>query len=165
MTGPRTLYLDIEPLDQRFWELVDILAPNGCMEWRGAVNPDGYGVIRRVPFRGNLAHRASYRDYHSTPIEGMVVRHKCDNRTCVNPAHLELGTQRDNVRDMDERGRRTVLRRATGHGRAKYDQADIDAILAAPPRRVKAIALAIGMPISTAYTYRYQKGSARRARS
>lgn len=72
-----------------------------CWEWRGVRNRDGYGVISRG--RGNkkvLAHRAAYAEWVDPIPEGMVVMHSCDNPPCVNPEHLTVGTQRDNIRDM-----------------------------------------------------------------
>lgn len=59
----------------------------------------------------------------------MVVRHRCDVPLCVNPAHLEIGTHADNVRDRDERGRR-VAPKGSAHGRAKLTEADVSAIRA-----------------------------------
>jgi len=75
----------------------------GCHEWRGVVKPDGYG---RFYFRGRQepAHRASYELFVG-PVGGSYVLHRCDNRRCVNPAHLFLGSQLDNVRDMYAKGR------------------------------------------------------------
>lgn len=67
----------------------------------------GYGRFR---YKGRmvLAHRLEYckaNNLDLQDIEGSVVRHKCDNPQCINPEHLELGTQADNIRDMNERGR------------------------------------------------------------
>lgn len=71
-----------------------------CLIWTGALNTDGY------PTKGNNVklHRFVCSHYHE--IEGLVVRHTCDNIRCLNPEHLIPGTVADNVRDMDERGRR-----------------------------------------------------------
>lgn len=52
-----------------------------------------------------LAHRLSYLAFNGDIPEGLVVRHKCDNKCCVNPEHLEVGTQKDNVQDAIKRGR------------------------------------------------------------
>ncbi|AXH46618.1 HNH endonuclease [Gordonia phage BobBob] len=75
------------------------LADDSCWPWQGNVNDTGYG---RVCVAGNVtnAHRAAYRVTNGDVPDGLVVRHTCDNRRCVNPKHLILGTQGDNVRDM-----------------------------------------------------------------
>lgn len=94
---------------QRFDEKVNQspgLGPNGdCWEWQAFINPSsGYGVFRMEKQQMG-AHRASYL-LHTGPIpDGMVVRHRCDNPICVNPAHLLVGTDFDNMRDMALRGR------------------------------------------------------------
>ncbi len=77
----------------------------GCWLWTASAKPGGYGqiLVGRVPA---YAHRVSYELYVGEIPEGMVVRHKCDVRLCVNPDHLELGTQADNVMDCIKRGRR-----------------------------------------------------------
>lgn len=77
--------------------------PDECWPWRGGRNSDGYGVFR-AGRRLLLAHRIAYALAHGAPGR-RVVRHECDNPSCVNPAHLLAGTQRDNVRDMIARGR------------------------------------------------------------
>lgn len=88
----------------------------GCWEFRGSRDNDGYGQLW---FEGQneRAHRASYLTNHGPIAAEMVVRHKCDNPPCVNPAHLELGTVADNNRDRAVRGRsaktRTLARDAS----------------------------------------------------
>ncbi len=76
----------------------------GCWVWTAAtVGRAGHGSFRNG--RHVLAHRYAYQAYVGSIPRGQVVRHKCDNPKCVNPDHLELGTQADNMRDMAERGR------------------------------------------------------------
>jgi len=78
-----------------------------CINFSGCISTRGYG-LKNFEGRVRLAHRVAYCVHNGKSFEdiaGMVVRHKCDNRACVNPEHLELGTQKDNMRDAIVRGR------------------------------------------------------------
>jgi hypothetical protein len=95
--------------------------PGGCWEWRGARNNDGYGSLwngERYPGKNGkrggpvmiLAHRWAFEHFLRPIPEGMCVLHRCDNPGCVNPQHLWLGTQADNIRDCQRKGRRNQSR-------------------------------------------------------
>lgn len=89
---------------ERFWRMVPHRPEVGCWEWAGSTKGNGYGQFR-VAGKTKFAHRISYELAHGPVTAGLVVRHKCDNRICVRPDHLETGTQRDNLLDMRSRGR------------------------------------------------------------
>lgn len=82
---------------------------HGCWQWQGGKDPDGYGAfMMKCPHTGRRiqrAHRAAYLLFIGEIPRGMFVRHRCDNRGCVRPDHLELGPPKANSRDMVERGR------------------------------------------------------------
>lgn len=75
-----------------------------CIIWTGLTNNRGYGVIKKTG-RTLLAHRVVYEECFGIIPTGMVVMHSCDVRPCVNPLHLSLGTQAQNLRDMVEKNR------------------------------------------------------------
>lgn len=75
---------------------------DACIEWTGATR-NGYGC-KRLGGKTVYVHRVAFEEANGRKPEG-VVRHKCDNRLCYNPSHLEEGSKLDNSRDMVERGR------------------------------------------------------------
>jgi len=77
---------------------------SGCWEWQGQAGSSGYGQIKAF---GKMVscHRLSF-ELHNGPIQdGLEVMHSCDNRRCINPDHLSLGTHQQNIDDMIRKGR------------------------------------------------------------
>ena len=88
-------------LEERFWSKV--LFGDGCWEWTAGKNNYGYGRLS-IEDKMQGAHRVSWMLTHGEMPE-LYVLHHCDNRSCVRPDHLFLGTQTDNMRDRDAKGR------------------------------------------------------------
>ena len=78
--------------------------PNGCWEWIGCKWRTGYGYVR-VAGKHIAVHRYMYALYNGEFNPALFVLHKCDNPSCCNPDHLFLGTQLDNIKDRDQKGR------------------------------------------------------------
>lgn len=113
-----------------------VVRSDGCWEWIRSRNEDGYGIFTLYG-ESIGAHRASYILHKGAVLQGQVVRHDCDNRECVNPEHLLLGTQKDNIQDMHQRGRRASFA-GERNGRAKLTSSEARLVeqflLRHPPR-------------------------------
>lgn len=98
------------PVEERFWNL--IRKTNTCWIWLGGLRRN-YGQFRVGNHKVN-AHRFSWEIHYGEIPEGLVVCHKCDVPFCVNPEHLFLGTQQDNLKDMFDKGRGKVRGEESG---------------------------------------------------
>ena len=77
----------------------------GCLLWFGCAGTDGYGIIS-FNSKKTSTHRLSYETFNGPIPDGLIVRHKCDVRACINPNHLLVGTKGDNLVDAYQRNRR-----------------------------------------------------------
>ena len=112
---------------ERFWSRVSV-QPEGCWDWLGANFANGYGSICKNGKQGYV-HRFSWELHYGAIPENLWVLHHCDNRHCVRPDHLFLGTRLDNVRDMEAKGRGRQLA-GEQHNMAKLTEADVREIRA-----------------------------------
>ena len=84
------------------------ISESGCWEWTGQLYPKGYGKAcvgsKKIKPKYLQAHRLSYRVFKGPLIDGLVIRHRCHNRKCVNPDHLIQGTTKENFEDSVEIG-------------------------------------------------------------
>lgn len=118
--------------------------PNsGCILWLRGCSPQGYGHIKIGPRTTRLAHRVAYHVAFGPIPSGLSVCHKCDVPSCINPNHLFLGTNADNVADKVAKGRATAVRGAKHH-KARLTKTQVVAIRA-DPRTHKEIAVAYGV--------------------
>lgn len=122
------------PIEVRFWRHVSPCPNTGCWWWLGAVQRKGYGHIGRGGRgAGNvICSRLSYEMHHGVAPGEMFVCHSCDNPLCVNPEHLFLGTNTDNMRDCSAKGRisRGPGFRGEGHFAAKLTEEAVRSIRA-----------------------------------
>ncbi len=124
-----------QPITERFWAKVEKCPDDGCWQWTGTVTRHGYGQIRYASdgWKNASAHRVSW-ELANGPIpraaghHGICVLHRCDNRRCVRPSHLFLGTVTDNNRDRSQKGRSRQPLRGEDSNLSKYSAAFITSI-------------------------------------
>ena len=112
----------------RFFSKVDVRDQNSCWYFKGKKVHRGYGGFT-IQGKHIYAHRLSYELFCSEIDPRQLIRHKCDNPSCVNPWHLSSGTHLDNMLDRKIRGRDPAGER---NGRAKLTESDVLKILADP---------------------------------
>lgn len=114
-----------ETAEERFAKYVEVNTKTDCWEWTGANSRRGYGAFHKERLRP--AHRVAWEFVNGEIPEGLFVLHNCphgDNPRCVNPDHLFLGTQKDNMADMDAKGRRRTPA-GEKHPRSKLLDAEV----------------------------------------
>jgi hypothetical protein len=160
-------------VNERFAQRFAMDAQTGCWNWTGRVSQHGYGLIagevngKRYAPKGQplLAHRVAWLIFKGEipeggpPPHGYVVMHTCDNRLCVNPAHLQLGTQADNVQDMLDKGRKVSgVPSGVKHWNSSFkDQADID-LICSTVGKTKELAERFGVDVCTIKRIRRRSG-------
>lgn len=133
-------------LEERFWRRVE--KTDGCWLWCGTIRSNGYGSIQEAG-KGSKSlsvHRVSYMLHKGSISDGLVVMHSCDNKRCVNPDHLSVGTHGDNARDAIAKGLyQKVQPVGEANGKSKLTVKDVEFIRSNPDRSLVQLAKDLGV--------------------
>jgi hypothetical protein len=137
----------------RFWRLCARGDVDDCWIWTASKSRSGYGFFWDGR-RNRRAHRVSYEIHKGKIPDGIEVCHSCDNRACVNPSHLFLGTRKDNIADMIAKGRQARGGRTWS---AKLNEDDVINILASTEATAHELAERYSVNLSRIYLIRSGK--------
>lgn len=113
----------------------------GCWIWTKATHKFGHGIATRNDTKkSGLAHRESYKYYVGDIPNTTQINHSCDNPSCINPSHLYLGTQKDNMLDVSSRGR-WPNRSGSANITSKLSDVDVEYIKSYPTYRGSGVVL------------------------
>lgn len=152
------------PIAERFWPKVNKYGPvpthvpelDPCWEWTGAKLKAGYGLIGTESHRRPaLTHRLSWELHYGPIPDGLFVCHYCDNPSCVNPLHLFLGKNQDNVTDMVLKGRHG---HGVRYGHGKLNDAAVRELRLQAARGVPSSALADRFGITPGHARKIVRG-------
>lgn len=143
------------PFEERLWSKIDKRGPDECWPWTAGTYRQGYGSVYRDGLM-RKAHREVWVLVNGPIPEGegahgTVIRHKCDNPLCCNPAHLEIGSHADNMADMKSRGRGRGKKQdgEAHHGAVLTDEIVMQIRSGVEPDRVWAERLGVSRPTIT----------------
>lgn len=142
----------------RFERSIERIPEGGCWIWLLSLRKDGYGQFHK-PDRPRTvgAHRFAWALYRGPIPDGLQVLHRCDVRCCVNPSHLFLGTNQDNMDDMKRKGRANTVR-GEQHQNAKLTEAQAREIIALRTAGVSRSDLAIRFRVNPNHIYKILHG-------
>lgn len=145
--------------EMRFWSKVDMRTPEECWNWQASLNHHGYGRFKLASEVVIHSNRMAWALANRTDPGEQMVLHGCDNPACCNPSHLRLGTPGDNIRDMDERGRRVIANQAgEANGAAKLDESALALIVSRLREGWTNKQIACGLPVGHALISRIRTG-------
>ena len=138
----------------RFWKKVERRSDSECWRWTGSYLPSGYGAFWMG--RNNVtAHRAAYLLLVGEVPPGLVVRHSCDHKWCVNPAHLGTGTQAQNISDKVHRDRQA---KGSRHGMSRLTEGEVAAMKTALALGHHQVSIAFCGGVDRQFVWRLARG-------
>lgn len=149
-----------ETVDNRFWSKVERRGDKDCWPFTGYIDRNGRGHFH-LNGKTKYAHQVSAWLYGIRVPDGKVICHRCDNAKCCNPGHFFIGTQTDNIADMDNKGRRAPYSPNFIDASVKYPREKIDQIKAMATSGIRQFIIADSIGVSRSTVSLVLKGKMR----